>query len=419
MSTLSRTIRIAGLVTVILAALLLQTQGGLSQSATPQVFLPVIRKDATSTPTVTPSATATPTATRTPTITNTPTVTPTPTNTLPPVAWLPQIYKAPIPYVTSYYIQDESGAAMYALGCDLGSLVRSTAGIQDSLVILNFGQMWIENGQFGAGSFTPYWHFIPLWKVEEAVKQYAVGYYNCSGTDRESFVFIGVGTNNFGGMMLDNPNQEVKTSRYYMGGQLWGEMVTRLNQWAASSGYAHQVAVAGAIDIEWATNSGWNTPTVTRAWVDGFDSRDNGRYIYFNFGACVGCPIVPSPGWVYSSSMPWTQDHIYYVSWQAPPAYAVPEIYRNDGYLAKQWQAVSKYGAIYKQPIGRIDFSGPMTQWQACQQRPNNECTRTDGNGLDNTPEEGWLQLYSALNSDPLTAQPVLRWVTDIRWQIR
>jgi hypothetical protein len=246
-----------------------------------------------------------------------------------------------------------------------------------------------------------------------------MGYYNCSGTDRESFVFIGVGTNNFGGMMLDNPNQEVRTSRYDLGGQLWGEMITRLNQWATANGYARQVAIAGAIDIEWASNSGWNTPSVTRAWVDGFDSRDDGRYIYFNFGACVGCPTVPSPSWIYSNAMPWTQDHIYYVSWQAPPAFAVPEIYRNDGYLARQWQAVSKFGAIYKQPYGKIDFSGPMTQWQACKQRQSNECTRTDGYGLDNTPGEGWQQLYDALNSDPFTAQPVLRWVTDIRWQIR
>lgn len=309
---------------------------------------------------------------------------------------------------------------MYTLGCDLGSHVRNVVGYQDSLVILNFGQMWIDNGEFGTGSFTPYWHFIPLAKVEEAVRQYARGYYNCSATDRESFVFIGVGTNNFGGMMLDNPSQEVRISRYTMGGQLWGEMVTRLNQWAVSSGYAHQVAVAGAIDIEWASNSGWNTPAVTRAWVDGFDSRDNNdSLVYFNFGACVGCPIVPKPDWKYSDAVPWTQDHIWYVSWGAPPALTVPEIYRNDGYLAKQWQAISLYGVLYRPSYGRINFPGPMTQWQSCQQRGGKECTRTDGYGLDNTPEEGWQQLYDALNSDPRTAQDVLRWVTDIRWQIK
>jgi len=403
-----RTIQLAGLVMFILAALLVQTRGGLSQSETPQVFLPVIRKGVAGTPTVTPTATITPTATSTPTVT--------PTATLPVVAWLPIIQKPPY-IVTSYYIQDESGAALYTLGCELGSHVRYTKGVQDSLVILNFGQMWIENGVFGTGSFTPYWHFIPLWKVEEAIRQYARGYYNCSATDRESFVFIGVGTNNFGGMMMDNPDQEVRKSRYYTGGQFWGEMVTRLNQWAVTNGYAYQVAIGGAMDIEWAANSGWNTPTVTRSWVDGFELRDNGQNIYFNFGACVGCPIVPSPSWVYSSAMPWTQAHIYYVSYEAPPAFPVPEIYRNDGYLARQWQAVSKYGVIYKN--GKMIFPGLMTQWQACQQRDGNECTRTDGTGLDNTPEEGWQQLYTALNSDPDTVQEVLRWTTDIRWQIK
>ena len=49
-----------------------------------------------------------------------------------------------------------------------------------------------------------------------------------------------------------------------------GEMVT-LNQWAVSSGYAHQVAVAGT-DIEWASN--WLEYTRRhRAWVDGLIAR--------------------------------------------------------------------------------------------------------------------------------------------------
>ncbi len=427
MNTLTRTIRIAGLITVILAALLLQIQGGLTQSATPQVFLPVIRKDATSTPTVTPTATvtstptATPTITNTPTKTNTPTITLTPTKTLPPVAWLPQIYKElpdPPQYVTSYYIQDESGSKLYTLGCALGVRDVSLEGKQDSLVILNFGQMWIEGGVYGVGSFTPYWHFIPLSKVEEAVRQYVSGYFNCSTGDNDSFVTIGIGTNNFGKMNTGSTNEDVLRDTMYVFGQRWAEMATRVNQWAVTYGYASQVFIGGAIDIEWAGNTSWNTPKVTRGWVDGFDSRDNNdSLVYFNFGACVGCPIVPSQTWKYSDAIPWTQEHIWYVSWGAPPAYVVPEIYRNDGYLAKQWQAVSEYGAIYKSR--KIIFSGVMTQWQSCQQRPNYECTRTDGYGLDNTPEEGWLQLYTALNSDVRTLQDVLRWTTDIRWQIK
>jgi hypothetical protein len=110
--------------------------------------------------------------------------------------------------------------------------------------------------------------------------------------------------------------------------------------------------------------------------------------------------------------MDWSQGDVYYVSWGAPPALPLPEIYRNDGYLARQWQAVSLYGALYKG--GKMTFAGAMTQFQSCQQRKSAECET-----LDNTPEEGWSQLYDRLNQDPRTAQQVLRWVTDIRWQIR
>jgi len=414
-----RYIWLAGIGVLVLAALIFQTRAGLSQSETPQVYLPIVRRDATNTPTATNTSTATATATSTPTPTPTRTPTVTSTPTLPPAGFLPFILKelpeAP-EYVTSYYIQDESGGAIYNLGCALGVRDANLDGKQDSLVILNFGQMWInDSGVYGVGSFNPYWHFVPLSTVEAAVKQYVIGYWNCSQNDTESQVTLGIGTNNFGGMKEDNPNQTTRYNRMYTAGQKWGDMVTRVNQWAVSQGYAAQVLITAAIDIEWAANSSWNTPYVTGGWVKGFDEHDsNNTQIYFNFGACVGCPIEPNPGWVYSSSHPWTQNDIWYVSWGAYPAYAVPEIYRNDGYLAKQWQAISEYGAIYKGLYGRINFSGAMTQWQACQTRPEDECVT-----LDNTPEEGWLQLYTEINRDPRTAQEILQWVTDIDWQIR
>lgn len=413
----SRFLRLAGLSILILTALMVNSQPALSQTETPQVFLPLIRRDATQTPT--PTATAT--VTSTPTVTPTRTPTATPTATLPPVGWLPIIRRQlpPAPqYVTSYYIQDESGSAIYNLGCALGVRDATLAGKQDSLVILDFGQMWIDDyGNYGVGSFTPYWHFIPLSTVEAAVKQYVIGYWNCSQNDTTSQVTLGIGTNNFGRMKVENPlppESEVY-SRYYNSGRLWGDMVNSMNQWAVSQGYAAQVVITAAIDIEWASNSSWNNPYVTGGWIKGFDEHDNNNtQVYFNYGACVGCPSEPSLTWKFSTSVPWTQNDIWYVSWGAPPAYVVPEIYSNNGFLAKQWQAISEYGALYKGNYGRINFSGPMTQWQACLTRPENECLT-----LDNTPEEGWLQLYTEINRDPLTAQNVLQWVTDMDWQIK
>lgn len=434
MRKLPRIIYLAGLVMVILAALLAQAQGALSQSATPQVFLPIIRLDATNTPTVTPTATVTPTPTRTPTatstptVTNTPTATLTPTNTLPAVAWLPQIYKElpdPPQYVTSYYIQDKSASAIYNLGCALGVRDATLDGKQDSLVVLNFRQMWKRDNLYGVAyyDYEGYWQFVEFSEVEAIVKQYIIGYWVCSGDDTTSQVTVSLGVNSYGSFGTGNYDTEYLKGLAYIFGDKLAASVNNINTWARQRGYSSQIHVTGAIDIEWAcdTRYPWMVPDVVRAWIDGF-SNNPSKGIYFNFGACVGCISSPSLTWMYNCSVrpqPWNQEKIWYASWGASPAFALPEIYRNDGFLAKQWLAISKYGALYKGYYGKINFSGVMTQWQACQQEKNYECTRTDGYGLDNTPEEGWQQLYIELNKDPLTAQEVLLWVTDIRWQSR
>ena len=115
----------------------------------------------------------------------------------------------------------------------------------------------------------------------------------------------------------------------------------------------------------------WHSPSVVRGWVDEFNQWDNNTSIFFNYGACVGCPTVISPSWVFTPGPPWTQEHVWYVSWGAQPAFAIPEIYSNNGVLARQWAAVSKYGSLYK--ASRIIFTGAMTQMQACQQRASSD----------------------------------------------
>jgi hypothetical protein len=64
----------------------------------------------------------------------------------------------------------------------------------------------------------------------------------------------------------------------------------------------------------------------------------------------------------------------------------------------------------------RIDFSGSMTQYGACQQRGG--CTFTSSDTM-NTPQEGWNQLWSATYADPDTRMLLLRWMTDIRYWVK
>ncbi|HAL16417.1 MAG TPA: hypothetical protein DCP32_06590 [Anaerolineaceae bacterium] len=341
--------------------------------------------------------------------------------------YFPMIFKnRPVPlYSTSYYIQNGNPDRMYVLGCELGTRDAATPGTQDSLIILDFGKMWVLNGnQYGIRTFSDpnngyARQFLSFADLMDRAQWFAKGYWNCSANDKSSRVTVGIGTNSFDFFNQPKDSQIHLRSIAMDFGRNWAGMVKNLNQWGLQYGYASQILFTGAIDIEWAGKDPddglyyWQSPYVVDGWVEAFDGNDdNGGAIYFNYGACVGCPVVPDLDWQYHNDLPWSQYGIWKVSWGAQPAFAVPEIYRNDSYLARQWAAVSKYGSLY---LGsRIVFTGAMTQMQACQQRGGTEC-----NTLDNTPAEGWGQLVDAINAETFTAQPFLQYSTDIKWQFK
>jgi hypothetical protein len=84
----------------------------------------------------------------------------------------------------------------------------------------------------------------------------------------------------------------------------------------------------------------------------------------------------------------------------AAPAYATPEIYREDGAQAKQWQQISKWATLNGQ--SRIYFAGSFTQHGACGQVGG--CS-----GINNTASEGWNQLVAECARDSATALSSLR----------
>jgi hypothetical protein len=57
----------------------------------------------------------------------------------------------------------------------------------------------------------------------------------------------------------------------------------------------------------------------------------------------------------------------------------------------------------------KMQFIGPMSQYQACLQRGG--C-----NTINNTPQQAWNQLNSLLNGDPRTSGERLPYLTDIFW---
>jgi hypothetical protein len=334
-----------------------------------QIYLPLIISEFTHTPTLTPTTTPTRTPTQTP-------IPPTPT----PVPII-----AP-PYSTSFYMRTVNPQSLYKLGCEKGKVDLNLSGAQDSVVVLDFGQPTDDSSGYGANLFGlgP----AVTSEIANAVEQYALGYLVCSGEDQSSHLTIGIGTSNYGSKV------------YYMHGKAWAKMVNDVNSWLIAQGFFNRVDAVGASDME----LGWNSPTITRDWVDGYDSSN--KYALFNYGDAAGCPTRAFPNW--TCSPPWTQEDVWYVSFGVGPAYPLPLIYARDGGNAQQWALLSLYS--YTHHGQRMDIKGAFTQWQACQQFPLG-C----GKGLDNTPEQGWQQLQTELNRDVRTRQGLI-WSTDIKW---
>ena len=103
-----------------------------------------------------------------------------------PTYYFPIFFKnwPPPLYSTSHYIQNGDPGKMWTLGCQLGTRDASTSGTQDSLVILDFGKMWVLDGIYGVKIFSDptngyFRQFLSFAQIEDRVKWYAQGYWDC------------------------------------------------------------------------------------------------------------------------------------------------------------------------------------------------------------------------------------------------
>ncbi len=290
----------------------------------------------------------------------------------------------------SYYMITVNDGFLYDLGCEIGTRDQNEPEVQDSVSVLDFSYP-ICGSELGYGADLFGFGPVPLSDIESAVKNFALGYYSCTGSDNESNLVIGVGTNN----KPTSCDTEEKSASH---AAAWAEMVNRINQWAIDQGLFQQVQAYGASDIE----LGWNSPAWSRAWVNGYDQAN--QYPLLHFGDAAGCPYTAGSTST-TCGAGWDMEDVWYVSWGAPPSLPLPLIYRTDGIQAEQWAHLSRYSV--SQHGAPMAFTGVFTQYQACQQ--------TTCDGTDNTPYEAYQQLTAALSKSPDTAME-LQWMTDIRW---
>lgn len=226
----------------------------------------------------------------------------------------------------------------------------------------------------------------PRVDAERAVtvaEQWAEGFVSCRTGDATATVALGVNNKDDGGLSGADA------------GAAWADLVDA----GGRSIDSDTVAITGAVDAE----PSWSDPQWARDWVDAFTAGTE-RPLYAANSA-DGCPSEGSGGGTCSNG--WDIADVHYVAGgAADTVYAVPQIYRTDGIQARQWAAISGWGAANN--AGPVRFAGVMAQKRACEQR---SCS-----GTDNTPQEAWAQLWDAIDNQSETRQDALPYATDIRW---
>lgn len=296
---------------------------------------------------------------------------------------LPKSHRPPLPGL-SQYITSTSEPVLSRAGCVMGKQAQQYPNLGDAIVVLDFGRPLHRGHLFGTSLFGK--GFRSTSSIGSAVEAYAQGYSECSRGVPNAHLQLAVGTSNYG--------------RYgprvsYWHGRAWGAMVNATAEWVRVHGYGDRVGIAGANDIE----LGWNGPSLTRRWVQGYGSTAG--FPYYDYGDAAGCP--PRGTCIGG----WTVEDVWYVAWGAPRALPLPEIYAPNGSSAHEWQRLSLYA--YTHHGSRLHIAGVMSQHRACWQS-SDPCW-----GMNNSPSRAYSLLWTALNADPRTAQD-LRWSTDVLW---
>jgi hypothetical protein len=298
-------------------------------------------------------------------------------------------------YTTSLYFNTVDPNVMSSQGCDLANTLVNTSGQQDSAVILDFCQPWVQSGMQGVwlcddGGFAKISYSQTEDSVEEAAQRFAEAFYNCSYNYSDTLGVI-IGTSNFGGYVSSQHGIE------------WANMINRVNTWLINQGYFYRVHVVGGSDME----LGYNSYANTSNWVNGYESTN--LYLLHDFGDAQGCPTTRTQydGICGGQTYQWYQSQVWDISYNQSRE-AFPLKYNVLGTNAQQWYSLSAYSYIFH---GQgMPILGAVTEYQACQDRSG--CA-----GIDNTPGEGYSQLRYWLNQDPDTAY-IPRWSTDFRHYI-
>lgn len=305
-------------------------------------------------------------------------------------------------YTPSNYIQNVDAGSFWNAGCATAQLINSGQRANNEIVVLDFGQPYLSGGQYGVYTWVPN-IFLTTTDVLVLTENWTGGFVTCTGS---SHVTLALGVN--------TDSKYVGTSTSSPFGTAWASLINAANTYIASVGqHAYINEIDAAIDVESQnTPSLWADDAALYSFAKAYGAGTSFKYYYF--GDALGCSwsgYRTGVGGTCNASdfnasgkatLWFTQDDPWWLSWGAPPAYPLPQIYNNT--MALEWMYISEYGKYVqgRQPV----FSGAMTENAACNYKGISGCV---------TPPVGWGYLYNTLSSGPVP-QTNINWSTDINW---
>ena len=272
------------------------------------------------------------------------------------------------PVDSTYYITGSNTTTAYNEGCSQGTFDGS-AGV-DSEDILDFGGQ-LSNGSGAKSVFAT--SSLTNAQISAVAIAFAHGYYVCTGSHTSSVLTLGIGTN--------NSASDVSTA----GGTAWGNLVKSTASTSSGDGYASQVIVDGANDIEpsWASSSG------TYNWAVAFASAAPNS-AYLNYGSADGCSQTDA-SWNDACSNGWNTKDVWETSWGVSAALPDPEIYNSA--QPQQWTEIGVY-SYNAHSNDLMEFQGPLDE------HPMDSSTYTDS--------QAWTAFETDLDSHSQTSQTML-----------
>ncbi len=308
----------------------------------------------------------------------------------------------PPAYTHTWYVTNPDPSWMYIRGAADGSFDNATC--TRGTTVLDFGQpeksaASSPYGGYGTRYFAYQDPFISDADIVVAAVNYAKGWWDYTGTCPS--LDLAIGTNNYD-MLPENPPPP-NNGNEATAGAYWAQVAYDVQQYINALGWNWQIATQSGSDMEQPSNpydpipdpnDFWDCAAATKNFVNGYHFNPNARRLV-DFGT-AWAPTV----WDLTC---WTDADVYYVAYQMPHDFPLPEIYVPGA--TGSWVDVRSQYYMF--------FLGVMTTCNQGDPLPYYYCTTPPGWFA---PSGAWWHLWTSLNNAGY-GQGTLDYATNIRLQ--